>query len=199
MNKDEEHDVVRGLRNGDAHAWRALYDTYCRQVWQAVARMMGPNASDVADVVQETFMSAARSACRYDPERGSLWVWLCGIARNQAALHFRKQVRAGRSNKTLEHYSEGGRKVIDWLDGRDQSPADILQSAELAEMVRSALTKLPVDYEAVLTAKYLDGASVEQIAGDQQCSVVAVRSRLARARQAFRELFLKTCDGSGTD
>jgi RNA polymerase sigma-70 factor (ECF subfamily) len=59
-------------------------------------------------------------------------------------------------------------------------------------MVRGVLTELTIDYETVLTAKYLDGASVEQIAATQQCSAAAVRSRLARARQAFRQVFLKT-------
>ena len=62
MNQEQERQVVRGLQEGNADAWRELYDDYCRQVWQAVARMMGPNAADVADVVQETFMAAARSA-----------------------------------------------------------------------------------------------------------------------------------------
>ena len=73
-----------------------------------------------------------------------------------------------------------------------------MQSAELAAMVRAVLTELPIDYETVLTAKYLDGASVEQIAGVQQCTVTAVRSRLARAREAFRKVFLKTFNDPDT-
>jgi RNA polymerase sigma-70 factor (ECF subfamily) len=196
MNPEQEHKVVRGLREGNADAWRELYDAYCRQVWQAVARMMGPNMPDVADVVQETFMAAARSAGQYDPDRGSLWVWLYGIARNQAALHFRKQGRPGRSVRSNDRLVQTSRRIASWLDGREQTPSDALQSAETAEMVRSALTELPVEYEIVLTAKYLDGASVEQIAGSERCTVTAVRSRLARARQAFRQVFLKTCNDS---
>jgi RNA polymerase sigma-70 factor (ECF subfamily) len=198
MNPQQEHEVVWGLHDGNAEAWRMLYDAYCRPVWQAVARMMGPNAPDVADVVQETFMAAARSARQYDAARGPLWLWLYGIARNHVALHYRKQGRLGRSAQPDERRVEGNRRIVHWLEGREQAPGDALESAELAATVRAALTELSIEYETVLTAKYLDGASVEQIAGTQQCSVTAVRSRLARARQAFRQVFLKTYDDSDT-
>jgi RNA polymerase sigma-70 factor (ECF subfamily) len=198
MNQEQERQVVRGLQDGNIDAWRALYDAYCRQVWQAVARMMGPNAADVADVVQETFMAAARSARQYDAGRGPLWLWLYGIARNNVALHYRKHKRHDRLAAQNKGHIEGNRRFIGWLEGREPAPADVLQSAELAAMVRGVLTELPIDYETVLTAKYLDGASVEQIAGARQCSVAAVRSRLARARQAFRQVFLKTFNDPDT-
>ena len=198
MNQEQEQQVVRGLREGCADAWRMVYDSYCRQVWQSVARMMGPNAADVADVVQETFMAAARSAHQYDASRGSLWVWLYGIARNHVALHYRKQQRHDRSVMRGERHDKGNRQILSWLEDREQSPADTMESAELAAMVRTVLTELPTDYETVLTAKYFDGDSVEQIAGAQRCSIAAVRSRLARARQAFRQVFLKTFYDSDT-
>jgi RNA polymerase sigma-70 factor, ECF subfamily len=198
MDPMQEQQVVSGLREGSVDAWRALYDAYCRQIWHAVARMMGPGDPDIADVVQETFMAAARSAGRYDPERGTLWLWLYGIARNHVALHFRKQGRPDRSRPTSERDEENNRRIVEWLEGRERAPAEVLQSAEVAALVRIALNKLPVDYGAVLTAKYFDGASVEQIAGAERCSATAVRSRLARARQAFRQVFLRSRDNSTT-
>jgi RNA polymerase sigma-70 factor (ECF subfamily) len=67
----------------------------------------------------------------------------------------------------------------------------VLAAAELATLVRSTLTELPIEYETLLTAKYLDGATVDDIARQERSTAVAVRSRLARARQAFRELLLR--------
>ena len=52
-------------------------------------------------------------------------------------------------------------------------------------------TELPAEYETVLTARYLDGESVEHIANLERSTVTAVRSRLARARQAFRQILLR--------
>ncbi len=94
-----EQQIARGLRDGQTDAWRALYDAYARQVWRVVARQMGPDAADVADVVQETFLAAARSARQYDPVRGSLWMGLCGIARRHVARHYRSRQRHGRGRE----------------------------------------------------------------------------------------------------
>ena len=93
MNEQQERAIAQGLRAGDPEAWRTFYDTFCERVWRTAARRIGANSADVADVVQETFLAAARSAGQFDPERGPLWAWLTGILRNQVALQFRKKQR----------------------------------------------------------------------------------------------------------
>src|SRR6516165_9338320 len=87
----EEQRLAQRLREGKTDAWQALYDAYAERVWQTVARLLGPHCADVADVMQETMLAAARSARAFDPGRGSLWMWLSGLVRNHVALHFRKQ------------------------------------------------------------------------------------------------------------
>ena len=79
-----------------------------------------------------------------------------------------------------------------WLDGEDDAPGKALASVELAGVVRATLTQLSPDHETLLSAKYLDGASVEEIASYQNCSAEAVRSKLARARKAFRRALART-------
>ena len=189
MDDRQQREVGRGLRDGSVEAWGALYDAYCRPVWRSVARRMGPRADEVADVVQETFLAAARSAGGYDATRGSLWMWLSGIARRQVALHYRKQKPQERIGQLDDLPAAGAPDV----------PGEALAKAELASMVRATLTELPLDYETLLTAKYFDGASVEQIAGWEQSSATAIRSKLARARRAFRRAFAKTSAYSGDD
>jgi len=58
-------------------------------------------------------------------------------------------------------------------------------------LVKLALSELPGDYQTLLLAKYVDNLPAEQIAGHIGCSQVAVRSKLARARKAFRKAFKK--------
>jgi len=181
--------VAHGLREGKTEAWRALYEAYAERVWLAVARRMGPESVDVADVVQEIFLAAARSASTYDPARGSLWGWLSGIARRHVALHYRRQTRHRRLRPSSNAPHEDNHQVVEWLEGREDLPADALATRELADSVRTTLGRLPTDYETLLTAKYLDGATVEELAGQRRCSSTAVRSKLARARRAFRRAF----------
>ncbi len=199
MDEPEARDIVRGLREGSPDAWRALYDAFAVRVWHGVARLLGPNSADAADLVQETMLAAARSARTYDAASGSLWVWLWGIARMQVSLHFRKQQRHDRLKHAGDWLAASSGRLARWLDGVDPTPRDLLESAELALIVRLTLTELPDDYESLLTAKYLDGESVEQIAARERGTETAVRSKLARAREAFRQVFLRLTGDSPTD
>ena len=192
MDQHRERDVARGLRQGKSDAWRALYDAHAERVWRLVARLMEPGATDVADVVQETFLAAARSARSYDPGRGALGVWLSGIARNHVALHYRKQRRQQRIRELARQETDAREQVVRWLDSRELEPPDALAAAELATLVRATLSELSVDYEGLLVAKYVDGASIEQIATAEDASAEAIRSKLARARRAFRRAFSQT-------
>lgn len=194
MDDSPQCDIARGLREGRLDAWNALYEAYSRRVWGAVARLMGDRPADVADVVQETFLAAARAARNYDPDRGSLWVWLWGIARRHVALHWRREGRQDRILVAAEGIAR--EHVLRWLENREESPPEALESAELAVQVRAALLEIPSDYGALLSARYLEGIAVEQLAAEGNLSLSAMRSKLARARRAFRQVFTETMNAN---
>ncbi len=178
---EDDQAIAGGLRAGRADAWVRLYDAYAEKVWRAVARLLGGCEAAAADVVQETFLAAARSARTYDPARGPLWAWLWGVARTQTLLHLRKRARHARELDPA-NYPRG------WDDpGRE--PLDELLLRESADLVRMTLLELPEEYGRVLTAKYLLDASTDDIARAEGLTPGAARSKLARARQAFRTSF----------
>ncbi|WP_020476055.1 RNA polymerase sigma factor [Zavarzinella formosa] len=189
MDESQAREIVRGLREGRADAWRTLYDAFAERLWRGVARLLGPHSVEIADVVQETMLAAAKSARTFDDSRGSLWGWLWGIARIQVALHFRKQQRRDQLRHAGDWLTAGDGQIGRWIDGTDAAPPALLEAAELATLVRAALGELSDDYELLLTAVYLDGESVARIAQRERSTETAVRSRLARAREAFRRTF----------
>ena len=181
----DEHDhstVICGLQHGHREAWAALYDGYSADVWRYVARLVGPEVTDVADVVQETFLAAARSARSFDSGRGSLWSWLTGIAHHNVSLYWRQINKAARLQKLAEAHAG---ELHRWLDGSEADGIPSEQS-ELAELVRGVLAELPSDYAALLTAKYLDERSLDELSQQWGHSVEALKSKLARARREFR-------------
>jgi RNA polymerase sigma-70 factor (ECF subfamily) len=189
MDKQTDAEIAKGLRQGCRDAWLKLYDLYADKLWHNVARLMGDDQTSVADIVQETFLAAARSAGNFDPRRGCLWIWLWAIAKRQVALHYRKcQPRSALAQAQGWWTSLNGKKD-DWLQGTEKPPAEVLESRELAELVRYALGELPAEYQVLLMAKYVDGAAVREIADQVNGSSIAVRSKLARARKAFRGVF----------
>jgi RNA polymerase sigma-70 factor, ECF subfamily len=154
-----------------------------------VARRRGPCVADVADVVQNSFRGAARSARHFDESQGTLWSWLSGIARNHVSQYFRQMQRQARTAQTAAALGPQHDQVLTWLEGREAAPLETLMTNETARLVRHTLSELSGDYGALLSQKYLEGVSVEQMANERDASETAVRSRLARARQAFRQAF----------
>jgi RNA polymerase sigma-70 factor (ECF subfamily) len=189
MDRYSHNRIAAGLRAGDRGAWLELYEAYSRQVWSNTSRLMADQAS-VADVVQETFLAAARSARGYDPRRGPLWIWLWTIARRQIALHYRRQKPAVSLDAALEWWGSLDGQGLEMVS-RMEAPLDLLESKELGTLVRHCLAQLPPEYELVLLAMYVDEMPVKEISKQLLCSTVAVRSRIARARAAFRTEFTK--------
>jgi RNA polymerase sigma-70 factor (ECF subfamily) len=189
MDKNTELKIAQGLQKGDRQAWLQLYEAYAEQVWRNICRLTGGDSAAVADIVQETFLAAARSARNFRPDRGTLWVWLWTIARRQVALYYRKQKPEIVLSRARQWWTSLDGEKFDWIDAKADMPPDILESQELAALVRCALRELPGDYQTLLLAKYVDNQPAGQIAGQMDCSEVAVRSKLARARKAFRKAF----------
>jgi RNA polymerase sigma-70 factor (ECF subfamily) len=196
MNKSKERQIAQGLQQGDHLAWLRLYEAYAEPVWRNISRLMGNDSAAVADIVQETFLAAARSARNFDSKRGLLWVWLWTIARRQVALYYRKQKPEIILSQVRQWWTSLDCDKLDWIDAKADMPPVILESQELAVLVRFALSELPGDYQTMLLAKYVDNEPAEKIAGQLNCSEVAVRSKLARARKAFRKAFKKITSSS---
>jgi len=202
LDESDQRAVIRGLRDGRRDAWTALYDGYSADVWRYVARLIGSSTVDVADVVQETFLAAARSAQQFDAEKGTLWSWLTGIAHHHASIYW-KQIH--KRTRLFELVQSGAGELRRWID-EPSDTSDIWIRRELADLVRATLASLSPDYATMLAAKYLDEQSLEVIAAQQGGSVDAVKSKLARARREFRSRFERmtrehsmTTDGLSVD
>jgi RNA polymerase sigma-70 factor (ECF subfamily) len=182
LDEPDQQAVICGLRLGDRDAWSALYDGYSADIWRYVARLVGPETSAVADIVQETFLAAARSARQFDPLRGTLWAWLSGIAHHQSALYWRQINKVQRLKELVEARADELRRWLETSESADEPWARL----ELADAVRGVLADLPADYSALLTAKYLDERTLDELSRESGGTVDAIKSKLARARREFR-------------
>jgi RNA polymerase sigma-70 factor (ECF subfamily) len=183
LDENDQSAVIRGLQAGSREAWATLYDGYSLDLWRFVARLMGGDSATVADVVQDSFLEAARSAKQFDSDRGTLWGWLTGIAYHKLLACWRQtnRVLLLRVKLAAQQFGEATRQ--DGLADRNAL------ERETADSVRHVLRELPAEYAALLTAKYIDDRSLVEIANDAGSSIDAAKSKLARARREFRETY----------
>jgi RNA polymerase sigma-70 factor (ECF subfamily) len=185
LDQSQQHQVHVGLRAGNRAAWGMLFDGYVVELWRFAARLIGTDQTPVDDIVQETFLAAARGVRQFDPEQGTLWAWLTGIAQRQAALYWRQTARAARI-KTLA--ANGSEKIRDWLIDTVM-PETPWEQRETADLIRGVLAELSSDYAALLTAKYLDERSTPELLDLFGGTAESLKSKLARARKEFRTKF----------
>ena len=79
------------------------------------------------------------------------------------------------------------RAALESLEFEDPDAA--VNRMTLEKIVQLTLDYLPENYSKALEWKYLEGLSVDEIAGRLGTGVVAAQSMLARARTAFRKGF----------
>jgi RNA polymerase sigma-70 factor (ECF subfamily) len=161
-------------------AWQALYDAHAARLWRNVAQRISHQA-DVADVVQETLFAAARNFLQFDPNRGSAWNWLWGIGHRQVAIYYRRRGSLPVSDVEVE-------SLAAFLEG--EAHAAVVR-AEWGELLRRGLAALSTEHDALLTARYLEDRSVEDLAHEACTTSTAIRSKLARARGELREELLR--------
>jgi RNA polymerase sigma factor (sigma-70 family) len=158
-----DSELVAAVRAGDRAAFGELLDRHERAVRGVVRRLVGEN--EVEDIAQEAFLQAFLGLERLrDPTR--FGAWLCAIAVNLAKMRLRER----RLLVPLEDYPD--------RDGGTES-------AELAELVASALETLPRhEREAVLLSYAgLSSPEVAALVGERPGTI---RVRLHRARGRLR-------------
>lgn len=178
MNKQlTDQEIILGLVDGEQAAWAALCERYGVRLWRFIARLVGSDEEAVADVYQEAMLAAAESGRRLDANRTTLWAWLAAIGHNQSALHWRRVYRRPATASELNSTPT------------TDNPFETLNRRETAARIRGLLAEMPTDYVTLLTAKYVDELSIEEIVELLGGTFEGVRSKLARARRDFRERY----------
>lgn len=183
---DPDQELVSRMVAGHDDAFRLFFDSYFPRVYRFCVRRLD---EDTAEEVSQTVMiKAVRHIRRYRGE-ASLFTWLCQIARHEVSAHYRQQERHREVVLMDDH--EGVRSELESLSADpDLAPDSLADRGQGQELVQLILDHLPGDYGRVLEWKYVQGYSVDEIAGRLATTPVAVQSMLSRARNAFRKQYL---------
>jgi RNA polymerase sigma-70 factor (ECF subfamily) len=149
------------------------------------ALVLTRNPTEAEDLVQETYLRAARAFGRLVPD-SNLKSWLFAIMRNIRL----NQIRHTKSGPQFVELDAEEETRTQWLDSRASNPHNVLIQKVEREQVRAAIEKLPHLYREVIVLRDIEGFSYQQIAGILQCPAGTVMSRLGRAREQLRQLLV---------
>jgi RNA polymerase sigma-70 factor, ECF subfamily len=144
-----------------------------------------------SDLVQQTFLEAQRDFARFTGgSEQELLAWLRQLLRNNLANFARDYRQTGKRRIDREVAldtpdSSGG--PAGQVPADTTSPSGHAAADEQAEMVRRTLERLPEDYRRVLTLRYQEGRSFDEIAQLLGRSSNAARKLWARAVERLEE------------
>jgi RNA polymerase sigma-70 factor (ECF subfamily) len=180
--------LLEAAGRGDHSALEKLYAAHVDGLYAFVFYRVGRDASLCEDVVQETFLHALESHADYQKSRGSIRAWLCTLSRNVIRKQLRGHRRPSELAATWERIDATLAQIFQALD-RGPLGDEVLAREETRDLVNMTIANLPDDYRIALEKKYVEGRSLTEMAAALAISEDAVKSRLARARRAFRETF----------
>jgi RNA polymerase sigma-70 factor (ECF subfamily) len=189
---DEE--LLRAARLGDASALEALLVRYQPHLFRFGLRMCG-NVEDASEVAQEGLISMARAVRDFRGD-SSVSSWLYTIARRSCIKKRRRSKFAPARLESLDAASvDAGLHVPDPAPGPEETAAN----RELAAALIRAIDALEPPQREVLLLRDVEGLPAAEVARVLGISVVAVKSRLHRARVAVRETLAPLLESPAAD
>jgi RNA polymerase sigma-70 factor (ECF subfamily) len=148
------------------------------------------------DLTQETFIRAQKGLKDFRGESSPL-TWLFRIANNLCLDHLRKEKGKGLMIDFFEYLDHQDHAAEESEKGEESNQqVHLLEQREMSECVQEFVYRLPEGYRSVMLLYYLEGFSIEEIAGILGASPVSIRVRLHRAREELRILLEEGCDFS---
>ncbi|MFI5337457.1 MAG: RNA polymerase sigma factor [Opitutales bacterium] len=175
-----DHELMIAVRAGDIARLGDLFERHHRPLYGFFVHLTNqPSVSE--DLVQIVFHRILKYRHTYRDE-GKFSAWIYHLARKVAADHFRKQVKIPAATDPADlppHADEA------------PSPAERTATNDDLALLRTALTRLPLEHREVLVLSRLQQVGHPEIARLLNCSIGAAKVRVHRALKELREVYFR--------
>ncbi|KMS89706.1 RNA polymerase sigma24 factor [Streptomyces regensis] len=172
--------LLRAVAQGDASAMAALYDRHAGWLHARLTRRCA-DPELVREVLQDTFVTAWRSAAGHRGQEAGGWLWT--IAARRLVDARRAQERTARVAGPLPEQESSGRCESAAAPSAEDR---VLAGLEYGD-VGTALDRISPELREVLRATVVDGLSTREAARFLGIPEGTVKSRARRARAEMRE------------
>lgn len=181
MESDQsEEQLIEKAKAGEQEAFESLVKQYLPIIYRYLVRLTG-NSANAEDLAQETFLRVWKNLQHFDKEKKFL-PWVFRIARNHAYDFFRKRKKVSFSE--LPDYEQL------WLNNLHDdapTPSQNAEASEITSEIKRTLHNLSKNEQEILTLHYFENLTTQEISQMLNLPYETVKTRLRRARTAFRE------------
>jgi RNA polymerase sigma factor (sigma-70 family) len=164
----EDATLVFALRAGERWAPKAILDRYSDRVSRFFARSTGRRLHDLEDLTQDVFLRVF--ACRAIQKPGSLRHFIMSVA----ARVLSRQIRYQQIRRSVCLSATGDVPEIATPPRDDEARYTLRRCYEILERIRSR-------ERAAFVLRYLEGMSLEEVAGQLNVSISTAKRLIRRA------------------
>ena len=161
---------------GDDTAFEYLFDRYRDAIRRLLVQRLGP-ASDVDDLLQETFIKVYLNLHRYDPEY-TFGQWVYTIARNT----FIDFVRRRQEDLPIDERFASPPSLA-------PTPEEKVIHLQQRSQIESYLERMSPRYRQLIRLRFFDELSYEEIAAKLVLPLGTVKTQIHRAREQLCRFF----------
>ncbi|MBI2931701.1 MAG: sigma-70 family RNA polymerase sigma factor [Planctomycetes bacterium] len=188
-----DHEIMERLKHAPPDEIVAGFEVLVRRYKNAIVsftfRFVGDYRT-AEDLAQEAFLRVYRRIGDYNSS-AKFSTWLYTIAGNLAKDELKR--RARHPAKSLDWQSGKSavttHNVPTLVDGQSPAPEESMEKDEMRAAIAKALTLLKEDDREILLLKDVQGLPYEEIAQILDLPMGTVKSRISRARLAFKEVW----------
>ena len=173
---DTEQVLIRRAQKGDHDAFALLVDEHQRYVYNLAFRVV-KDENEALDLAQETFVRAWTALPNFKGQ-SQLRTWLYRIATN---LCYNKLPNLRRSLNDL-----GDDVMEDIPESSFNTPAQEFESNETRRDLNKAIDDLDANYKLLITLRYQNELSYEEIASTLNLPLGTVKTGIFRAKAQLR-------------
>ena len=191
-NAKRDVELVIAAGSGDQKAYAQLMKRYKDAIYFMLLKMTN-NPDDAEDMTIEAFGKAFKKLNQYTPDY-AFSTWLFKIASNNCIDFLRKnKVDILSINRVYD--DEEGIEMSHNIPGHGQDPEEKMIENQKIKMMRDVVEKLKPHYRQLVTLRYFNELSYEEISEEMNLPLGTVKAQLFRSRE-FLYNIIKNVEGT---
>ncbi len=166
--------LIKRVKRGDREAFGKLYLKYLDNIYRYIYFRVNQDQPIAEDLAETVFFKAWENIKNFKEDGGTFKAWLYMIAKNTVIDYFRKPQKTVQLDENLVHQT-------------DSLEEKLLKEHEIKDL-NHALSYLTDEQKEVITLKYIEEASNEEIGKILNKNEDAVRALQHRALEKLRKL-----------
>lgn len=180
--KDKTDNELVILVRENPEALSFIIDKYKSKLERYIDRRTNINSHDREDILQEIFIKIYRNINDYD---NSLIFssWIYRIAHNYIIDWHRKN----KKHISISLDDDESRLIYILEDENSKVDNQVTHDKENIDLIKKEIKKLPNDYQEILTLKFFEDKSYEEISDILKISISSVGVKINRAKKLLKQ------------